>query len=145
MAECKTAVSPLLMHWRYCSLALSYRSVVFVPVFLSQVGVSDLLEVSTPAESVWLRSQDHVDVPCSYLYILLCNKIVSICMTTQLTHWDLVPYAIVGHGQHWFRKSITSCIIAQHHKLNQCWHIKDLIFMKKKNMWFTFIPFDTVS
>ena len=25
MASCKTAVSPLLMHWRYCSLALSWR------------------------------------------------------------------------------------------------------------------------
>ena len=25
MAQCKTAVSPLLMHWRYCSLTLSHR------------------------------------------------------------------------------------------------------------------------
>ena len=25
MAQCKTAVSPLLMHWRYCSLALNHR------------------------------------------------------------------------------------------------------------------------
>ena len=25
MASCKTAVSPLLTHWRYCSLALSHR------------------------------------------------------------------------------------------------------------------------
>ena len=25
MAKCKTAVSPLLMHWRYCSLALNHR------------------------------------------------------------------------------------------------------------------------
>ena len=25
MIKCKTAVSPLLMHWRYCSLALSHR------------------------------------------------------------------------------------------------------------------------
>ena len=26
MAQCKTAVSPLLMHWRYCSLALSHQN-----------------------------------------------------------------------------------------------------------------------
>ena len=25
MVQCKTAVSPLLMHWRYCSLALSHQ------------------------------------------------------------------------------------------------------------------------
>ena len=25
LAQCKTAVSPLLMHWRYCSLALSHQ------------------------------------------------------------------------------------------------------------------------
>ena len=27
MVQCKTAVSPLLTHWRYCSLALSHRHV----------------------------------------------------------------------------------------------------------------------
>ena len=27
MAQCKTAVTPLLMHWSYCSLALSHRNV----------------------------------------------------------------------------------------------------------------------
>ena len=32
MAQCKTAVSPLLTHWRYCGLALSYW---YVHVFLS--------------------------------------------------------------------------------------------------------------
>ena len=25
LAECKTAISPLLMHWRYCSLALNHQ------------------------------------------------------------------------------------------------------------------------
>ena len=29
MAWCKTAVSPLLTHWRYCSLALSHRNVKY--------------------------------------------------------------------------------------------------------------------
>ena len=28
MAQCKTAVSPLLTYWRYCSLALSHRYVI---------------------------------------------------------------------------------------------------------------------
>ena len=34
MAYCKTAVSPLLMHWRYCSLAPNYRidSTTFIVV-----------------------------------------------------------------------------------------------------------------
>ena len=32
MAKCKTAVSPLLTHWRYCSLALSHR---YITCFLT--------------------------------------------------------------------------------------------------------------
>ena len=37
MAQCKTAVSVLLLHWRYCSLALSYRFhfVAFKAIFVS--------------------------------------------------------------------------------------------------------------
>ena len=31
MAQCKTAVSPLLTHWRYCSLALSHQNVLLWP------------------------------------------------------------------------------------------------------------------
>ena len=30
MALCKTAVTPLLMHWSYCSFALSHRYALFV-------------------------------------------------------------------------------------------------------------------
>ena len=29
VAQCKSALSPLLMHWRYCSLALSHQYVIF--------------------------------------------------------------------------------------------------------------------
>ena len=32
MAQCKTAVSPLLTHWRYCSFALSHRYVPLQPI-----------------------------------------------------------------------------------------------------------------
>ena len=48
MAKCKTAVSPLLMHWRYCSLALRHGwmwhiSIGFAPLcthqHISTVGV----------------------------------------------------------------------------------------------------------
>ena len=30
MAQCKTAVSPLLTHWRYCSLVLSHRHILLL-------------------------------------------------------------------------------------------------------------------
>ena len=32
MAKCKTAVTPVLTHWSYCSLALSHRSVLHAAV-----------------------------------------------------------------------------------------------------------------
>ena len=38
MAYYKTAVSPLLMHWRYCSLALSHHF-VFVALQISRPGL----------------------------------------------------------------------------------------------------------
>ena len=41
MAQCKTAVSPLLTHWRYCSLALSHQYfLVGPPVLLETLTTS---------------------------------------------------------------------------------------------------------
>ena len=36
MAWCKTAVTPLLMHWSYCSLALSHRCMVEMKYLLKR-------------------------------------------------------------------------------------------------------------
>ena len=39
MVKCKTAVSPLLMHWRYCSLALSPRYMFHLPCCCEMVNL----------------------------------------------------------------------------------------------------------
>ena len=45
MAQCKTAVTPLLMHWSYCSLALShhYDDLVYWCIYTQPWGVKQLL------------------------------------------------------------------------------------------------------
>ena len=35
MAQCKTVVSPVLMHWRYCSLTLSYWYITLLVLIFS--------------------------------------------------------------------------------------------------------------
>ena len=54
MALCKTAVTPLLAHWSYCSLALSHRYVTFsscIPILIINVTISASL-TQWPLEDV---------------------------------------------------------------------------------------------
>ena len=46
MDKCKTAVSPLLMHWRYCSLALSHWYAVCISAVGSKLGYLSLCLVA---------------------------------------------------------------------------------------------------
>ena len=44
---CKTAVSPLLLHWRYCSLALSHRDGLVQDCSISIVIAMEILQPCT--------------------------------------------------------------------------------------------------
>ena len=55
MGECKTAVSPLPMQWRYCSLALSHQTVYHFTI-LSILGVTHLFQEHChikPTRNIW--------------------------------------------------------------------------------------------
>ena len=58
MAKCKTAVSPLLKHWRHCSLALSHQYVILT----------------------WLSS-----IPHTYLKIFI--QIKRLCLKLPIANW----------------------------------------------------------
>ena len=77
MALCKTAVSPLLMHWRYCSLALTHQ---YYPISAwcsyNRVSFSKILTVNCPQHG----------------------------MSVSLTHCGLaMPYGERDLDQHWLR------------------------------------------
>ena len=43
MAWCKTAVTPVLMHWSYCSLALSHQCVYYPCIILLTFSASEII------------------------------------------------------------------------------------------------------
>ena len=45
MAECNTAVSPVLTHWRYCSLALSHRSLPTSIWYTADTGIFTMVTI----------------------------------------------------------------------------------------------------
>ena len=45
MAWCKTAVTPLLMHWSYCSLALSHQYEIFTEAVLQTKHTGDVYKL----------------------------------------------------------------------------------------------------
>ena len=47
MAWCKTAVSPVLMHWIYCSLALSHQCGLVQDCSISSANALDILQSCT--------------------------------------------------------------------------------------------------
>ena len=54
MAQCKTAVTPLLMHWSYCSLALSHQSDLFKDENLRIMNHMELHFIFSLSELCWL-------------------------------------------------------------------------------------------
>ena len=65
IAWCKTALSPLLMHWRYYSLALCHWKAVAIILMNAKETVADVLEFVSFAPTHRLVSQasDHIEAP----------------------------------------------------------------------------------
>ena len=62
----KTAVSPLLMHWRYCSLTLSHQYVIIIPSCRTGVSAVSNMPVLFGGEfTVWI------------IYVVKCKTAVS--------------------------------------------------------------------
>ena len=60
IAQCKTAISPVLMHWRYCSLALSHlfytitHILSYVPTWHWRQSCHQLSDISSPLDMNYL-------------------------------------------------------------------------------------------
>ena len=90
MAQCKTAVSPLLPHWRYCSLALGHWNNVYSP------PVGDRLI----HKGVFLESSAVFEVPVSnqarYVLYVLYVEFTALMQMYLLPHWRYCSLTL-GH------------------------------------------------
>ena len=79
LAQCKTAVSPLLTHWRYCSFTLSHR--LDLKIYLGKCGQSIYLWAEPYKCNVYWENK-HVPG--------LRNQLPNQALNcTSLTHWPL--------------------------------------------------------
>ena len=109
-AQCKNAVSPLLMHSRYCSLALNHRYCVV------RVSVSSSVIRSSWPENYLVCSRHHLetllstldfvwDAACWVLMLLLTSRCWSRCRFRDV-NWvevavQLICYQILGCCSGW--------------------------------------------
>ena len=92
MASCNTAVSPLLMHWRYCSLARSHQYGSYgytdseghhVDCFIGTEGTDG--DCDNLQCCLWWSGNLLDDVNVS----VLCKKIITICSVWSKAFWDM--------------------------------------------------------
>ena len=82
MAWCKTAVTPLLTHWSYCSLALNYRYVEVV-YFLTTQDKNNEISRTRPDHGCSLSFKKHSKLWNSFSL----KQNISPCMNITLTLW----------------------------------------------------------
>ena len=83
-AQCKTAVTPLLTHWSYCSLALSPQHIMSLPIMYNgSIGSHSRNCLKTQAHKI-------------FLFPAMCNKI----WWMFLLFWCWDRYQLIGSWWH---------------------------------------------
>ena len=104
MVECKTAVSPLLMHWRYHSLALNHRnnpysSCSFSSIISLRISLTQVIPFQADASFKLTRQHRKVGTPhtSSSLMLWQNSDVIMGSIASQITSLTIV-YSTVYSG-----------------------------------------------
>ena len=107
MARCKTALSPLLRHWRYCSLALSHRHigrVVIAEINADLLTTEEHHSVKFKSKYEQLLSRTFIsssaDIVCKMVAIFIPSNTVNIRLAS-IVRWNIQAHLFLCtfHGK----------------------------------------------